>query len=232
VYRKGNIIISIVGNIEKEKFLDILAKNIKKYRLNDGKVTVKHIPVQLKSSKTIVKKKKGLNLSAMIIGFKVCDTYNEDKFALSFIDGFLSGMSGILFKKIREEHALAYEVSSFANFGLDVGALYIYARIDKKEESKVKKLIEKILQDIKTEGLTRQELLQFKNEISGTVLRQVQRNSAKSRDYALYSLYNLGLDYTQKYLNTIEKLTNDDIIRVANKYLNLDKAVFSIVHPV
>ncbi|MFN7182382.1 MAG: M16 family metallopeptidase, partial [Planctomycetota bacterium] len=231
IFKRNNIIISVVGDISHDKFLEILEHNIKKYRVPRGNVVVENNAPAIKKSKTIIDKKKGANLTALIIGFLTCDTFSEDKFALSFIDNFLGGLSGALFKKVREEHGLAYEISSFSNFEIDTGAFYIYSRIDKKEERKVIKLIEEVLEQIKSKGLSEKELEQFKSEITGTVLRQVQRNIARAKDYGLYTLYNLGLDYTQKYLKKIEELTNQQIKSVASKYLNFDRAIISIVYP-
>ncbi len=229
--RKNNIIVALVGDINKNEFLDVLSTNIAKYKLSNGYIKTKISIPKLKTGKVIMERKKGISLPVIIIGFRLCNIYDKDKFTLSFIDSYLGGMSGILFKRIREEKGLAYEISSFSNFTPDLGALYIYCRIDKKEEKTVRKYIEQILEDIKKNGVTENELKQFKNEITGSVLRQVQRSIARARNYGIYYLYNLGLDYTKKFLEEIEKINNDDIKRVANKYLDMDKAIISIVFP-
>lgn len=231
IIRRNNVVVSVVGDISKNEFIDVLTRNLSKYKIREGKVTMATYDAHFKKGKIIRTYQKGALLPVIFFGFRVCNMYDEDRFPVAFIDSYLGGMSGVLFKKIREEKGLCYEISSFSSFGPDAGALYIYARIDKEEEENVRRDIEQILNKIKKEGISDEELLQFKNEITGSIIRQTQRNIARANNYGLYTVYNLGLDFTQKFIEKIEKLTNDQIKEVANKYLDLDKAVVSIVYP-
>jgi predicted Zn-dependent peptidase len=42
-------------------------------------------------------------------------------------------------------------------------------------------------------------------------------------------IYNLGLDYPQRYAGLINSITREDIQRVARKYLHPDKMVIVVV---
>jgi zinc protease len=42
-------------------------------------------------------------------------------------------------------------------------------------------------------------------------------------------IYNLGLDYPQKYPKLINAVTREDILRVAKKYLDPDKMIIVVL---
>ncbi|MGM0682484.1 MAG: insulinase family protein, partial [Thermodesulfobacteriota bacterium] len=83
---------------------------------------------------TLDREKKQVHI---IIGFIGAGLKNGDRYSLEMLKTVLSGQSGRLFSKLRDQMSLAYSVSVFNFSGLGTGSFgtYIAASPDKKEKA-------------------------------------------------------------------------------------------------
>ena len=82
--------------------------------------------------------------------------------------------------------------------------------------------IEKIVK----EGFSEQEVQNAKSYLVGTHYISMQSNSAIATSMCLDSMYGFKPDYFKVWPKHIEKVTLDDVNRVARKYLRLDAMVY------
>ena len=82
-----------------------------------------------------------------------------------------------------------------------------------------KKGIEKIMNDLCTIKISEKELLDTKNFIKGIYLLAHQSVERQAYYLAVREMVGLGYEYDDKYIEELFKVTSDDIIKVANKYL-------------
>jgi len=66
---------------------------------------------------------------------------------------------------------------------------------------------------------------------SKVVLQENRRTSVVANQMSLDELYGLGFDHCQKYPQEIQKMTKDDVNRVAKKYFNLEAYAIAIIRP-
>ena len=59
----------------------------------------------------------------------------------------------------------------------------------------------------------------------------LQRNAARAALLALDGVYGLGLDNFERYDETIQSVTAEDVLRVARRIIQLDRAVVAVVGP-
>ncbi|MGZ3495442.1 MAG: insulinase family protein, partial [Thermodesulfobacteriota bacterium] len=59
----------------------------------------------------------------------------------------------------------------------------------------------------------------------------LQTNGAQANQMSLDELYGLGFDHYQRYPQEIEKVTKEDVDRVAKKYLHVETYAIAIVRP-
>jgi zinc protease len=82
---------------------------------------------------------------------------------------------------------------------------------------------------IKAEPITDQELQDAKDYLIGSFPRRLE-TSRKIADFLVaVQYYNLGDDYIDRYRDYIQKVTKEDVLRVARKYLNDDNYVLVVV---
>ncbi len=155
----------------------------------------------------------------IIIGFLGAALTSPDRFALEVVDTVLSGQSGRLFTQLRDKQSLAYSLSSFNQMGLGTGSfgIYIGTSPDKKEEA-----ISSVWQElnrIRSTPITKEELDKAKNLLLGQYDLSLQTNSAQALDMALGETYGLGLDFGTQYAQAIARITVDDVVAAAAKYI-------------
>ena len=68
--------------------------------------------------------------------------------------------------------------------------------------------------------VTDQELNEAKSFIVGSFPLRVDSSAKLANVLAQVELYSLGLDYFTQYPKAIEKVTKDDVLRVAKQYLD------------
>ena len=84
---------------------------------------------------------------------------------------------------------------------------------------------------MKEEGLTEEEVARAKRYLIGNFEIGLQTNGAQANQMSLDELYGLGFDHYQRFPQEIEKVTKEDVDRVAKRYLDLESYVLTIVRP-
>src|SRR4030043_386821 len=226
----NNSILSVVGDLTSDE-LDGL---IKQYL---GEWKKKEVPLKVakkmeeKKIKKVVKIDKELTQANVMLGNLGISRDNPDYYAVSVMNYILGGggFSSRLMQSIRDEMGLAYDVHSFFTAGKEEGIFQI--GIQTKNES-ANTAIDEILRQIgriRKESVSDQELSDAKSYLTGSFSRRLDTNRKIVDFLASVEFYNLGLDYVEKYPNYINSVTQDDVLRVAQKYLDPENYVLVVV---
>jgi len=165
------------------------------------------------------------------MGFPGVSASSADRVAMDLLDESLSDLSSRLFIRIRDEQSLAYFVGTGQLLGVDPGAFIFYAGTRPDASEKVR---EEFLQEIKlltTEGLSEEEFVRAKASLQGKRLIRNQTAATRAHKAALNVLYGLGADYEDVFDRTLEQLTREDVLAVAQKYLGQGNFSCIIVQP-
>ena len=167
----------------------------------------------------------------VVMGFQGLTLFDPDRHALEVLSTVLSGMGGRLFTELRDKRSMAYSVTSMAVEGIDPGyfAVYIGTSPDKRDAAEAG--MEAELQKVLDEPITPAELDRAKAHLVGTHEIGLQRNAARAALLALDGVYGLGLDNFEHYDETIQSVTAEDVLRVARRIIQLDRAVVAVVGP-
>lgn len=225
-----NLVMSVVGDVRTGEILDVLEREFSE---------LKHRPFVNKK----IKKPKGLsrqkhvfhelkrNQAHVVIGFLALSLYDEDRYVLDVINSILSGQGGRLFLELRDKNSLAYTVS--ANFveGLETGFFSTYIGTEPGKVSLAIAGMFTELEKIKTEKIGSEELKRAKNYIIGNHEIDHQKNGAIALQIALNELYGVDLTEFHNFSRRIQRVTADDVRRVAQKYIDFDRCVVSVVGP-
>ena len=165
------------------------------------------------------------------IGFLGTTVTSGDRYPLEVLVELLSAQSGRLFTALRDEKSLAYSVSAFSRPGVERGLLGLYiGSAPEKREAAVEGLLAELRKVIR-DGVRPDELARAKGAIIGGYEIGLQKNSAQASEMANDELFTLGYDEFKRYPEKIERVTAEDVLRVARKYLNLKGYTISIVGP-
>ena len=216
-----NIIISVNGNVNKDKIIQAFGENFKdkkqpKINYDNYKVT------KLTSPKNSSVKIKDLKTAWLFIGWQTSGVQDKKDFAtLKVINTLLgSGLSSRLYRNLRESDGLAYQLGSAYSPKMLGGFFmtFIGTNPDTLEYSKNKILNE--INRLKTEFVTDSELSDAKDRLKGGFIIGLETNSEKASNIGLFEAYGLGYNFLDEYTKLIERVTASDILSVANKYFN------------
>ncbi len=175
----------------------------------------------------IVDKKQGV----IVIGFPGVSIFDKDRYALDLLQEALSDLGSRLFVRIRENLGLAYYVGAQQMAGLSSGYFAFYAGTMPEKLELVETEILKEVANLRTDGLTAEELTRAKAKLVGQ--RKISRQDLGSyaTAAALDELYGLGYANTDLEHAHYEAVTLEDMLHVTRKHLKPDYCAVSVVHP-
>jgi zinc protease len=167
----------------------------------------------------------------LMVGFRGADMFSEDRYALELIDEASSDIGSRFFVRIREEMGLAYFVGASQMQGLVPGLFLFYLGTDPQKIEPVKAALLEEIGKLATEGLSDVELARAKKKLIGQ--QQISNQSNDSFGYmaALDELYGLGFEHYKALERDVERVTVEDVRRVAAKYFLDQPYVMALVRP-
>ncbi|HEX7190698.1 MAG TPA: pitrilysin family protein, partial [Thermoanaerobaculia bacterium] len=155
---------------------------------------------------------------------------SEDYFAINVMNALLGGIfNSRINLNLREKHGYTYGARSSFSFRRSAGPFVVSApvRNEVTRESVEEVLAE--LRRIRTGDVEPQELDETKSYMMGVFPATVQSASDIASRLLDMELYSLPEDYFDRYRENIAAISHDDIARVANKYVDPDRALIVIV---
>lgn len=231
-YKPERMIFSVVGDVNERQLNELIEKNLTKWNgknknreLKPVRYTKRDRPLE------IILKKDYLTQSTIVLGFEGISRKDPDFYALSVMNYILGGggLTSRLARQIREEKGLAYSVYSTFTPYLLPGAFYIEVKTKAENTGNVIKMIVKELKLMKEKGVTEEELKEAKAFLTGSFPLRIDTMKKISEFLPVIDFYGLGDDYIARYPQYIEKVTAEDIKRVAGKILNSDSYILVVV---
>ncbi len=226
-----NVVISVVGDIEEDKMLNLLEKYFSAIKKSKTADTNYPVPV-LNGNKTVVIKKEDVAQAQIIKAWILPGVKNPDIPAIMVLNSILGscGLSSRLFLELREKKGLAYVVrSSFDVMDL-ASTFWLYIASEPKNIEVALEGFKVEVDKLKREFVTENELASAKNNLIGKRAFLHETNSQKSHYLGYYELSGLGFNYDKEIENKILNVTAQDIKNAAEKYLD-DNYVISLLAP-
>jgi len=154
------------------------------------------------------------------------------RFTIGVLSSILGGgMSSRLFIQIRERRGLAYYVSCGPEFYSDSGYLLARAgvRLEKIEEA-IKVTLQEF-QDLREKKVSLEELKKAKEFLKGRMVLALEDSWRVASRYAYQTLLEEKIRTPKETMKLIDKVTQDDIQRVAKHVLSPEKLNLAIIGP-
>ncbi|MBI4223621.1 MAG: insulinase family protein, partial [Deltaproteobacteria bacterium] len=225
-----NMVLSMVGDVSEKEGVALLNKHLeglsKKGYLFSKPPSARR-PERIQTV-TVRKKKEQAHL---VLGFLGPTFTSPDYYPMTVLNDILSGMGGRLFIELRDKLSLAYSVTSVYSAGLDPGYFAVYIGCEPAKVSTATKAIQKELGKIIAAPVEPKELEKTKQHLVGTYELELQRNLGLSQMFGFDELYGQGFREVLKYPEKILRVTREDVLNAARKYIDLKNYVLSIVQP-
>jgi len=217
----ANTVLAISGDVGEKTIQETIDALFKEWK--GSRNVLKKDPVITKKRDVAIDK--DMMQSHLIFGFLGPGLIDDDRYAVEVLDSILSGMGGRIHKVLREENPYAYALTFFNQMAFDVGGMGIYIGTDRKLVKEVNRIARSEIEKIIKEGLSAEEVKNAKSYLVGNHYISMQSNSAMALSMCLDTLYGMKPGFFKVWPKHIEKVTLNDVNRVARKYLNLEKMV-------
>ncbi len=153
-----------------------------------------------------------------------------DYFPLTVMNALLGGVfNSRINLNLRERHGYTYGARSAFAFRRQAGPFVVSAPV--RNEVTLESVSEVLseLRRIRTGDIERRELEDTKNYLAGVFPATVQSSSDIAGRLMDMELYDLPHDYFDRYRENIAAVSANDVARVAQKYIDPDRALIVIV---
>lgn len=171
-----------------------------------------------------------LTQSNILLGHIGGELNNPDYPTLTVINGILNGYGGRLYNEIRSKQGLAYSVYGFWRAGYDYPGIFVAGGQTKSETTiDVIESINKEIDKLRSQLITPTELNYAKESILNSFIFKFAEPSQTLSRLMTYEYYNYPQDFIFKYQKGVKETTREDVLRVAQKYLQPNQFVTLIV---
>ncbi|MBQ2983485.1 MAG: insulinase family protein [Candidatus Gastranaerophilales bacterium] len=216
-----------VGDYEDEnQIVEFLTEKFAYMTSFENKDEIEDIfELDIKDNETIWLSKNDASQAQIIQGCLV-DSFGSEKCAkIAVLNNILGscGLSSRLFINLRDKQGLAYTVRSQYETLLHSGIFNMYIGTAPKNIEKSLNGFREELQKFVDFEITDEELQGARENIKGRIKYFSQNNSQISSIAGYNFIMDLGLDYNEKFLEEINKVTKKDVQEVAREILDAKK---------
>ena len=218
-YVPNNLTFIVVGDVDPEKIQQQLVEFFKSYPEKSLKpVFVPEEPPQL--GRREVHNEFATELTRLSLAWHIPEVTHPDVPALDLLSTILGdGRSSRLYRRVREEAGLAFGISAFSYTPGDPGLLGVDATVDPKKRNAAEQLVMQIVDEVRQSGVTAEEVTKAKKILLSHHLDSLTTMRGQASDIGSNWLLTRNLNFSRDYLAAVQKVTREDIHRVAGKYL-------------
>ena len=224
-YVPNNSMLAIVGEFDRDKLIDLINEKLGGWKSKkDFVLPVIGEPVRQKEpiTRSIYMDKSQVNIYVGHLGIK---RNNPDFYALLVLDTILGSSPGFtsrIPRILRDEQGLAYSVISnvTSSASLDPGRFFAYIGTSPENTTRAIEGLKHEIQRIVADPVEQHELDDAKSYLTGSFVFEFETNSSIAGFLIQAETFGLGFDYLSKYPEFINKVSIEDVHRVAQKYID------------
>ncbi len=226
-YTATNTVVCVAGKISENEVIKKIEKAFK--NISGKKAKNKEVVLENQKEPKVLIHKKNTGQSQVAIGFRGYNNLHKDRFILEVMADLLGGpMSSRMFTEVREKQGLAYYIRTYNDCDTDTGNFVTFSGLDNK---KIFQGISSILNEyekLTLKKVSEKELQKAKNYLKGKTVLSLESSNAKANFYGMQELLKGEIRETDDLFKEIDKVTVEDIMRVAKDiftYKNLNLAI-------
>jgi predicted Zn-dependent peptidase len=163
------------------------------------------------------------------VGYTAPGLLEADRYPLVVFNALMNGSSGRLFRSLRSTRGIAYFAGSAYTSYTDAGAWFATAEVDPANVDQALEVTREEIRQARDNMPNPAEVEPRISQIAGRQILADETNSARASRLA--SQRALGTESTDEYVRRIRQVTPADVQRVAQAYLQPERAVMIIVTP-
>src|SRR5438874_4825260 len=230
-YVPNNLTFVIVGHVDAAKIRQDLERLFKDYRAQSLQpIYIPPEPKQL--GRRELHNEFATELTHLAMAWHVPEIAHPDVPALDVLAVILGeGRSSRLYRQVREEAGLAFGIEAFSYTPGEPGLLGVDAISAPQNREATQQLALRIVDEVKHAGVTAEELAKAKKIMLSHHLGALTTMRGQASDIGSNWLLTRDLNFSRHYLDAVQKVTLDDIKRVAATYLTENNLTVVSLNP-
>lgn len=232
-YQPNNMLFSLAGDIDPELMLKAVEKYVADAK--PGRVFSHEIAAEphVITPRTVVATFPKLGEAKMEVGFPSVRLDDPDLYPMDLLAAVLGeGEDALLVQQIRDKQQL---VSSIAvedeTPSYSTGTFGIQMELDPDKVKPASDAVLRILESIKTKGVDGASIERAKMQLRTDRVRQMQTAEDVASSLAEDFMSTADANFGDDYVNRIEAVTGEDLMRVARKYLDQSRLLTTVILP-
>ncbi len=229
-YQPKNAIVIVAGDIDENEVFANVEKHFKDIKNTKDIPSLLHTvePKQDGEKRIVINRESAVQMLA--ITYHIPNFEHEDQVALSALSELLSsGKSSILQKKLVDEKRLVNTIYAY-NMDLKDPGLFMFMAVANEgvDAKEIEKEILDTITQIKKGDISQKDIDKIKINTKADFIFSLESSTEVASLYGSYFVrgnINPLLDYEKN----VDKLTKEDLIKVANKYLNTNNSTTVIL---
>jgi predicted Zn-dependent peptidase len=168
----------------------------------------------------------------LALGVRTFNLFHPQRYALELLAVILGGMmSSRLFSEVREKLGAAYYIKTNVDLNPDTGYLVTQAGVDNRRVDLAIATVLKEYKKISRKKILRDELKKAKDCIKGKMVLLLEASDARASFYAGQELLEGKILSPQEIFKKIDKVTPNDILKVAGEVFQPKKLNLALIGP-
>ena len=215
LFKDNTCDIFIIGNVDSDNIVSLIQKYFKHRYINSNKLVLR---VDNKFKKKVTTKEDvSENLQAnLVMIYNIGELPEVERHVTMQVFNYIFGSGGLtskLYKRIREENSLCYNISTLYLKYDELIAIHI--SLDTANVKRAVSMVKKCLKEMQTGDFLDSDLEDAKKSISLALDLTSDNNSSLLNNYVFHEFDNLPLIDERK--KSLAKLTKEDVVNVSKK---------------
>ena len=215
LFKDNTCDIFIIGDVDSDNIVSLIQKYFKHRYINSNKLVLR---VDNKEKKKVTTKEDvSENLQAnLVMIYNIGELPEVERHVTMQVFNYIFGSGGLtskLYKKIREENSLCYNISTLYLKYDELIAIHI--SLDTANVKRAVSMVKKCLKEMQTGDFLDSDLEDAKKSISLALDLTSDNNSSLLNNYVFHEFDNLPLIEEKK--KSLAKLTKEDVVNVSKK---------------
>ena len=230
-YVPNNLTFVIVGHVDAAKIRQDLERLFKDYRAQSLQpIYIPPEPKQL--GRRELHNEFATELTHLAMAWHVPEIAHPDVPALDVLAVILGeGRSSRLYRQVREEAGLAFGIEAFSYTPGEPGLLGVDAISAPQNREATQQLILQIIEQVRESGIAPEELAKAKKILLAQELGSLATMRGQASDLGTNWFLTRNLNFSRQYLNKIQQVRLDDVMRVAQEYLTDENLTVVSLNP-
>lgn len=232
-YAPNNAVLTLVGDFETKDALARIRKHFENIPKQPKPPVVDMTEPPQNAERRMAREDPLARQTRVNIAYKAVPGNTDDFYPLQVLSYVLiSGQSSRLYQKLMNENQVASGVTGYMDERRGTGAFYITTFPNSgKTSEETEKIIYEEIEKLKTSPAADWEIQKAKNGLCRAFINNVQTSMGLSTTIGIYAVYYNDPNLINTRLDKVNKVTAEDVRRVANKYLTQNNRTVFITTP-